>query len=144
MRGTITFNLYQKILIFNPTSEYPNDLTNADYPSGTRLFELLIILTEFEPKIKFKNFEFLHNFIEDSLDEDTLKDLLNFIDEFNIDDEHILSTVENHIEVHLQDIADNNDLEIDFRNHINIYHNPEGYHDYDIDTAGIESEIYEN
>lgn len=119
-------------------------LIKADNPSGVRLWELLIILTEFEPKIEFENFNFLYNFIEDVSDEDTLKELLNFIDFFEIEDEHILMQVETLIENYLRDIVDNNDLDVDYPKHINEYYYPEGYPEYDIDLNGIESEIQEN
>jgi len=119
-------------------------LINADNPSGVRLWELLMILTEFEPKIEFKNFNFLYNFIEDVSDEDTLKELLNFIDFFEIEDEHILMQAQTLIENYLRDIVDNNDLDVDYPKHINEYYYPEGYPEYDIDLNGIESEIQES
>src|SRR5690606_12412699 len=37
-----------------------NTLINEYEPIGKRLWELLMILSEFEPKIKFKNFNFLY------------------------------------------------------------------------------------
>ncbi|WP_111307423.1 restriction endonuclease [Confluentibacter sediminis] len=116
----------------------------SDKPIGNRLRELLIILTEFEPKIEYSDFKFLYDFIEYPLDEDTLKYLLNFIDKFNIEDEHILSEVENHIENYLDDVLNNNDLGIDYRSYINQYHYPDGYPEFDIDIHGIESEVYES
>jgi hypothetical protein len=119
-------------------------LIKADNPSGVRLWELLIILSEFEPKIEFENFNFLYNFIEDVPDEDTLKELLNFIDVFEIEDEHILMQAETLIENYLRDIVDNNDLDVDYPKHINEYYYPEGYPEYDIDLNGIESEIQES
>jgi hypothetical protein len=119
-------------------------LINADNPSGKRVWELLKILTEFEPKIEFNDFIFLHNFIEDISDEDTLKELLNFIDSLNIEDEHILMQVNTLIENYLSNIVYNNDLDIDYSKHINQYYHPEGYPDYDIDLAGIESDFQVN
>ena len=119
-------------------------LTNAENPSGKNLFELTLILTEFEPKIVLDNYEFLYNYIDEALDEDTLKSLLNFIDEFNIDDSYVLSQVENHIEVYLDDVINNSDLGIDFIGHMNQYHYPDGEPVYEFDLSAIESELYES
>lgn len=114
-----------------------NTIVKSDNPRGTDLSELLAILTDFEPEIEIENYAFLYNFIEDSLDEDTLMDLLNFIDAFNINDVNILSQVENLIELYLEDIIQNNDLEIDFGSHINQH----SYPDFDLDKNGVESDI---
>lgn len=119
-------------------------LINADNPSGKRAWELLMILTEFEPKIEFNNFNFLHNFIEDISDEDTLKELLNFIDTYGIEDEYILMQVETLIDNYLRNIVDNNDLDVHYPSHIKEYYYPEGYPEYDIDLNGIESDIQQS
>lgn len=121
-------------------------LINADNPSGNRVWELLMILSEFEPKIEFNRFNFLHNFIETVSDEDTLKNILNFIDDFEIEDEHILIQTETLIENYLNDIVDNGDLDVDYPKHINeyYYHYPESHPEYDINLNGIESEIQES
>ncbi|MGY0393305.1 nSTAND3 domain-containing NTPase [Bizionia sp. KMM 8389] len=124
--------------------QFLKTLINADNPSGKRTWELLIILNEFEPKIEFNNFNFLNNFIEDISDEDTLKELLNFIDTNNIEDEDILTQVETLIENYLSNIVDNNDLDVDYPKHISEYYYPEGYPEYDIDLNGIESDIQES
>lgn len=120
------------------------NLTNAESPNGSNLFELILILTEFEPKLELDNFEFLYSFIEATLDDDTLKSLLNFIDEFNINDPHILSCIENHLDVYLNDVINNNDLDIDFRGHLNEYYYPDGEPVYEFDISAIESELYES
>lgn len=120
------------------------NLTNAENPYGKNLFELILILTEFEPKIALDNYEFLYSFIDEALDEDTLKSLLNFIDEFNIDDSYVLSQAENHIEVYLDDVINNSDLGIDFISHMNQYHYPDGEPVYEFDISAIESELYES
>jgi len=114
-----------------------NTLINADNPRVKNLSELLSILTDFDPEIEFKDYEFLYNFIEDFLDEDTLIDLLNFIDKFNINDKKILSQVENLIEYYLDDIIKYNDLGIDFGSHINQH----SYPNFDINKRGVESDI---
>ncbi|MDN3494267.1 nSTAND3 domain-containing NTPase [Winogradskyella bathintestinalis] len=112
-------------------------LIEADNPKGNNLCELLSILTDFDPEIEFKDYKFLYNFIEDFLNEDELIDLLNFIDKFDINDKNILSQVENHTELYLEDIIKNNDLDIDFSNYISVNSFP----DYDLDISGVESEI---
>lgn len=124
--------------------QFLNALINADSPCGNNLSELLMILADFEPKIEFKDYKFLYNFIDNPLDEDTLKGLLNFIDLHNIDDTHIISQIEDHLETYLRDIINSNDLDIDYGKHISYSYDPEGYADHSIDTTGIESEVAEN
>jgi len=119
-------------------------LVNAYDPSGKRAWELLMILTEFEPQIEFNEFNFLHSFIEDISDEDTLKKLLNFIDTFGIEDEDILMQVETLIENYLNDIVDNNVLDVDYSEHTKGYYDPEGNPEFDIDLNGITSDIQES
>ena len=117
--------------------EFLKTLVNTNNPKGNNLSELLSILTDFDPEIEFEDFKFLYNFIEDFLDEDELIELLNFIDKFEINDENILSQVENHIELYLEDIVKNNDLDIDFGSYIDR----QNYPDFDLDKRGIESDI---
>lgn len=124
-------NLNKKIEVFL------NTLVNAPNPKGNNLSELLSILADFDPEIEFEDFKFLYNFIEDFLDEDELIELLNFIDKFEINDENILSQIENHIELYLEDIVKNNDLDIDFGSYINR----QNYPDFDLDKRGVESDI---
>ena len=119
-------------------------MKNSGYPIGNRLPELLNLLREFEGEIEFENYDILHNFIEDIPDEEILKDLSNFVDEFNIQDEYILSQLGTQIELYLEDMISNNDLDIDFSKHIEQYYYPDANPDFAIDTDGIESEIYEN
>lgn len=118
-----------------------NTLINADSPNGNRLWELLMILTEFDPKIKFQNFKFLYNFIENSDNEDTLKKLFDFVDQNSIEDEKILMQITTLLELHLKSIVSSNDFDIDYSKYVKGYYNPDGYSDYDIDTSGIENEI---
>lgn len=122
-----------------------NKLINTNNPSGNRLWELLIILTDFEPKIEFINFEFLYSFIDDVYDEDTLKKLLDFVDEYKIEDEHILMQIDILLERYLRSFIDGNDLEIDYDKHINYtYDYYQGHPEIDVDIHGIEDEIKEN
>lgn len=121
-----------------------NTLINADNPSGKRLWELLMILSEFEPVIKFQNFNFLYNFIDDVEDEDTLKKLFDFVDENNIEDENILMQIDVLLGQYLKNIADSNDFDVDYSKHLSHYYHPEGYSDYEIDIYGIENEISES
>lgn len=121
-----------------------NTLINADNPSGEGLYELLVILSEFEPKINFHNFEFLYNFINDVDDEDTLKKLLDFVDENDIEDDNILKQIDILLDKYLRSIVDSNDLDIDYAKHINQSYNYEGQTEIDVDINGIEDEIRDN
>lgn len=118
-------------------------LVSSEYAGGNKLSELLMILREFEPKTEIEDYRFLYHFIDDLPDEDTLKELLNFIDDFDIGDEHILQQVGIRVEEYLHDMIKNNDLDIDYSKHIQHYYHPEGYSDCDIDTRGIESDVNE-
>lgn len=122
-----------------------NTLINGNNPSGNRLWELLIILSEFEPKIEFKNFKFLYNFMMDVEDEETLKKLFDFVDVHNIDDETILIQIDILLEKYLRIFVDSNDLDVDYAAHINqTYNYYQGHPEIDVDIHGIEDEIREN
>ncbi|NPD85441.1 MULTISPECIES: hypothetical protein [unclassified Lentimicrobium] len=116
---------------------------------GNKLSELLYILSDFEPRIKIDHFDFLAGFLDEdlyTLDEDTLKEILDFIEKYNIDNEDILRLVENQIQAYLYDIAKNNDFDIDFYSFIKDYSYPNSlsdcyFDDYEIDESGIELEI---
>ncbi|KEO72939.1 nSTAND3 domain-containing NTPase [Anditalea andensis] len=119
-------------------------LINADRPSGHRIWELLMILSEFEPEIKYKDFKFLYYFIFNIDDDNTLKKLLDFVDEHNIADEDILIQIDDLLEKYLRSFVDNNDLSIDFAKYISQSYYHEGYPEIDVDIHGIENEIRDN
>lgn len=122
-----------------------NILINANDPTGERLYELLMILSDFEPQIKFNNFRFLYNFISNVYDEDSLKKLLDFVDENDIDDEHILTQIDILLDRYLRSIVDSNDLDIDYAKYINqSYNYYDGYPETVVDINGIEDEIRDN
>lgn len=120
-----------------------NTLVNTENATGTKFSDLLMILTEFEPKVKITNFNFLHGFLEELDDEDDLKSLLKFIDKNNIDDEYILDKATGGIANILHDMAKNNDLDIDYQKHISHNYYEDGYMDTDIDLEGVQSDVYD-
>lgn len=120
-----------------------NVLVRTQLAYGTKLFELLALLNDFDPKIQIDDFQFLHGFIEE-IDEDDLKKLLDYIDGNDIEDEFILEKVNFQIENLLQDMVKNNDVDVDFHKHIMHNYHPDGYADVDIDTEGVESDIHES
>jgi len=130
--------------INNKIELFLNTLINAENASGNRLWELLMILSDFEPEIKFRNFKFLYDFIEDVEDEDTLKKLFAFVDQYNIEDEYILIQIDVLLKQYLKGIADSNDLDIDYSKHVTYHYHLDGYPDHDIDLNGIESNISES
>lgn len=127
--------LIEKIEIFLKT------LVSTDYTTGNNLWELLMLLQEFEPKININSYNFLYGFIEELDSEDDLQRLLNFIDENNIDDEYILSKVNSSIEQILIDMVYNNDLDIDHSKHLKHNYYPDGDIDLEIDIEGLTSEV---
>jgi len=136
------FNMFNSKLNVR-IKQFIEALITADEPGGKNLSELLQILTEFELKTEFEDFLFLYGFTENFLDDEVLRDLMNFVDEFDVNDTLILSRIEEYIEYYLDEMVGNNDLDIDFRNHLNHYYYPDGTPDIEIDTNSIESEIYE-
>lgn len=122
-----------------------NLLVNSEEPSGERLWELLILLSEFEPIVKFNNFNFLYNFIDYVYDEETLKKLFDFVDLNKVEDENILKQIKILLNDHLKSVVDSNDLDIDYSNYINqTYDSYEGYPEIVVDTNGIEDEFREH
>jgi len=75
-------------------------------------------------------------------DPDTLKDLTSFIDRFNVEDDYILSKTGENIETYLQDMVDNNYLDINYSNHISHSYYPDGSPDYEVNLAGVESDVH--
>ena len=69
---------------------------------------------------------------------------MNLVDNFNIKDAYLLSVIEEYITYFLEEMVKNNDLDIDFKNHINSFQYPDGTPELEIDIKGIESEIYQN
>ncbi len=116
------------------------ELIIADSPTGNRLYELLVILREAEHKLKITDYAFLNGFIDGDIDEDTLKHLLNFVEEFNITDDDILFNIDYNLTSCLENFAQN-DLEIDYKSHIQHYYSMDGDIETDIDLAGIESDV---
>lgn len=116
-------------------------LVIAEYPKGIRLYELLIILKESEHQLNITDYSFLSGFIDNNIDEDTLKDLFNFIDELNIHDENILYQINYQLTTLFENFA-KSDLYIDYSSHIKHYYSLEGDVELDIDISAIESEVY--
>lgn len=122
-----------------------NSLVNSEEPIGARLWELLVLLSEFEPTVKFNNFNFLYNFIDYVYDEETLKKLFDFVDLNEIEDEKILKQIKILLNEHLKNVVDSDDLDIDYNNFINrTYDYHEGYPEIEVDTNGIEDEFREH
>lgn len=124
-------------------SLFLNILVNTEEASGIELSDLLMILTEFEPKVNIANYRFLHGFINEIDNEDDLKSLINFIDKNNIEDEYILEKASGGIANILHDMVRNNDLDIDFHKHIIHNYYPDGDVDYEIDHNGVESDVHD-
>src|SRR5690606_1127693 len=124
--------------------QFIHALINATNPTGNKLWELLYILLEFEPKIEFENFKFLYNFLNSVDDEDTLEKLLEFVDKYKVDDEYILMQIEDLIDEYIKNIIDNRELDIQFAEYINYQvYDSDGFPEYDINLNGLEDEIRE-
>lgn len=116
-------------------------LINSDSPCGNELSKLLIILTEFEKKINCENYHFLNCFVDKNQDEDTLKELLDFIERNKIEESHILEQAEYHLENYLEEIIYYEDLDINYSLYVEESYLPDGSSDYDVDYKGIQHEV---
>ncbi len=116
-------------------------LKNVNNLKGANLSKLLSIIEYYRFDIEYKDFTFLNGFIEDPMDEETLKELTDFVDLFNIDDQNILSQVKMHIESFVEDLVINNDLGIDYMEHLSHNHYPDGFTNYEVNLSEIESEV---
>lgn len=110
----------------------------AEAPTGDRLYELLSILEDCEHELNFTDYTFLTGFINDEIDEDTMKNLLNFIEKFNINDADVLLHAEYQLKSLLENFA-KNDLYIDFGSHVQQYYSPDD-DETGIDMSGVESD----
>jgi len=134
---------------FNPEvtdriERFLKTLVETEYASGNKLSELLSILADFDSEIEFSNYKFLRGFIDNIQYDDDLKKLLNFIDEKSIDDDYIMSQVNSQLHGFLEMMLNNNDLNVDYGEHISYDYYPDGYSDYNIDVEGIEADYHEN
>lgn len=122
------------------------ELLKSEAACGDNFSELITLLLEVEPAVEILDYEFLYEFVDRSLDEEEIKDLLNFIVKFDVEDERILSRAEELTQKYLNDSISVNDLDIDFNNYIHYEPSYSEDHppDHEIDEAGIESEIYES
>lgn len=123
--------------------QFLNTLITSNEQEGSNLSELLMILTEFEPEIVFENLEFLYGFTEDLWDEETLKDLMNFVEKYEINDSFILSKIEVYLTNYIENMIKNDDLDIDFGDHINHFHYPDGTPEIEINSSSIKYEIHQ-
>jgi hypothetical protein len=121
-----------------------NALVKTEYTTGHKLFELLTILLDFDPKVELSCYKFLYGFIDNIEYDDDLKKLLDFLEENSIDDDYIMSQINNKIHGFLENMVNNNDLNIDYGEYITYESYPEGYSDYNIDIDGIEAGYHEN
>lgn len=126
--------------------EFLQHLLNNSDAYGDNLSELIELLLEIDPPLEISNYEFLYEFVDRSLDEEELKDLLNFIAKFDVEDEKILDRAEELVQEHLNESISVNDLDINFDKYISYEHPyfEESTGDYEINEAGIADEIYES
>ena len=121
------------------------NLIDSQNPKGQKISELLILLNEFSSIIKYKEFSFLYSFIKDIPDDETLKELMDFVEDYNINDSEILSSIEDELNYFLEDFANNsNNLDIDYDSHIEHYYYEDGTPETEINYESLENEINEN
>tara|TARA_B100000949_G_scaffold190078_1_gene173294 strand:- start:373 stop:2658 length:2286 start_codon:yes stop_codon:yes gene_type:complete len=117
------------------------ELVASNNSGGSNLTELLFIIEEFEPEIEIENYFFLYGFLNSFIDEDTLKALMNFVEKYDVNDSHILSIIEDYLNENIDEMINRNDIDIDFKAHINQIYYPDGTPDIDIDINSITQEI---
>ncbi len=132
-------DFFNENIIFN-IRHLLEQLVGAQSPTGNRLYELLSILKDCEHELKITDYTFIVGFINYNIEEDTLKNLLNFIEKFNINDADILFNAERQMNLMVEDFA-KSDLQIDFTSHIQQYPSPDGDIETDVDMSGVESDV---
>lgn len=136
----LTYHDFFNEKVINKIKLLLEQLLAAPSPTGNRLYELLSILEDCEHELKITDYTFLVGFINYGIDEYTLKNLLNFIEKFNINDADILFHAEYQLKLLLEDFA-KSDLFIDFASHIQQYPSPDGDIETEVDMSGVESDI---
>ena len=132
-------DFFNENIIFK-ISHLLKQLVGAQSPIGNRLYELLSILEDCEHELKITDYTFIVGFINYNIEEDTLKNLLNFIEKFNINDADVLFHAEYQLKLMVEDFA-KSDLQIDFTSHIQQYPSPDGDIETDVDMSGVESDV---
>lgn len=136
----LTYHDFYNENIIYKINHFLEQLVGAQSPSGNRLYELLSILEDCEHELKITDYTFIVGFINNNIEEDTLKNLLNFIEKFNINDGDILFHAECQLNLMVEDFA-KGDLQMDFTSHIQQYPSPDGNIETDVDMSGFESDV---
>ena len=117
-------------------------ITKEKESSGSSLYELLSILVVFFEDIEIKDCSFLSGFVEDKdLSREEIEKLLEFLNIFKIEEDPIISIIEEGISTYLLYELRENTSSIDLNNYIHYYYYDDGDTDYEVDHSGIEREI---
>jgi hypothetical protein len=117
-----------------------NELSDNKNTEGSKLYELLFILNEFHEEIEILDFSFIVPFIKNTiLDSTDVERLLEFTDNYKINDEYVLSIMSESITSYFADLLNDNKSSIDVSNHFrNSYADEYGY---TIDYEGIQEAL---
>jgi len=100
--------------------------------------KLLGLLTDYWNDLKQQTNDFLINCISNRyLNETEIKDLAEFLEIYNIDDENILDELRDNVESFLTDELDSAINEVDWSNYISVFKNYDGDQDIDINENKI-------
>ncbi|NOQ26667.1 MAG: hypothetical protein GQ564_15010 [Bacteroidales bacterium] len=117
-------------------------ITKQKESTGNSLYELLTILVEFFEVIEIKDCSFLSGFVKNiALNKEDIEKLLEFLNIFNIEDDPIISIIEEGVSTYLIDALRDDVSSISLESYISQSYDEDGDVDYEIDSSVIESEL---
>lgn len=117
-------------------------ITKEKESSGNNLFELLSILIEFFGDIEIIDCSFLSGFVEDkALNQADIEKLLEFLNIFKIEDDPVISIIEEGVSTYLIDELRDNASSINLNSYLSYSYYDDGDSNYEIDHSGIMREI---
>ena len=124
------------------TIELLNRISNHEDSTGSRLYELLSIINEFNGQIDLQNLSFLETFIKNAaLESGEVEKLLEFLNKFKVSNTDTLSLIYDSITTYYADYLIDNKSLIDITQHIRSDYGEYGESAIEIDYDGIQVEI---
>ncbi len=132
--------------IFNPRTtntikDLIKEISNNKESAGKRLYELLILLVEFDERIDIQDFSFVSEFIENKvIDSDDIEKLLELIKRYKIEDESFIEKFSLAVDSYIRDTLNDNKSSADIGEHIRFSYYLE-QEEMDVDYEGINCEM---
>jgi len=117
-------------------------ITKEKESTGNSLNELLIILVELFEDIEIKDCSFLSGFVKDkTLSREDIEKLLEFLTKFKVEEDPIISIIEEGVYNYLTDELKDNTSSINIESYIRQFYYEDGDSDFEIDHSGIKREL---